>query len=180
MSPLKHQGLILRPFETRDAGAFAAAARESVDTVGRWMPWCVEDYSAATALQWFALCDAAFAGNTACDIGVFDEAGTLLGGVGLNQLNHQHKVANLGYWVRAAKQRQGVCLRAAQALANYGFGELGLGRIEIVIAEGNAPSVAVARKLGAVFECYARNRLVIHGVAVTASVYSLLATDLSF
>jgi ribosomal-protein-serine acetyltransferase len=180
MFPIKHQNLILRPFETRDAEAFATAARESIDTVGLWMPWCVADYSAVTALEWFALCDAGSSANTACDVGVFDANGLLLGGVGLNQFNHQHKVVNLGYWVRATKQRQGVCFRAAQALANHGFTELGFGRIEIVIAEGNAPSVAVARKLGAVFECYARNRLVIHDAAVTASVYSLLATDLNF
>ena len=177
MFPITHQNLILRPFETRDAEPFAGAARESIDTVGRWMPWCVADYSAATALDWFALCTTGLAANTACDIGVFSEDGALLGGVGLNQFNRLHNVANLGYWVRASRQRRGVCLRAAQALAMHGFMALGFNRIEIVIAEGNEPSNAVARKLGAVFEGHARNRLLIWGVAVTASVYSLVATD---
>jgi ribosomal-protein-serine acetyltransferase len=180
MFPIKHKNLILRPFETLDAEAFAVAARESVATVGVWMPWCVADYSATLALDWFAVCDAAQAANTGCDLGVFAEDGELLGGVGLNQFNRLHNFANLGYWVRATRQRQGVCLRAAQALAHHGFSELGFGRIEIIIAEGNEPSNAVARKLGAVFEGHARNRLVIRGVPVAASVYSLIASDFSF
>ncbi len=177
MFPIKYQGMILRPFESRDAEGFATAARESVATVGVWMPWCVADYSATLALDWFAACDAAHVANTGFDVGVFAEDGELLGGVGLNQFNRLHNFANLGYWVRASKQRQGVCLRAAQALANHGFSELGFGRIEIIIAEGNEPSNAVARKLGAVFEGYARNRLMIRGVPVTALVYSLIAGD---
>jgi ribosomal-protein-serine acetyltransferase len=65
-------------------------------------------------------------------------------------------------------------------LAHHGFSALGFGRVEIVIAEGNEPSNAVARKLGAVFEGHARNRLVIRGVPVAASVYSLIASDFSF
>ena len=178
MFPIKHQNLILRPFETRDAEPFAAAARESIDTVGLWMPWCVADYSAVTALEWFALCDAGLAAESACDVGVFSDDGVLLGGVGLNQFNRLHNFANLGYWVRASHQRQGVCLRAAQASATYGLNALGFNRIEIVIAEGNEPSNAVARKLGAVLEGHARHRLVIRGEPVTASVYSLIAGDL--
>src|SRR3546814_13456680 len=36
--------LCLRPWQEHDASALVEAARESTDTVGRWLPWCHTDY----------------------------------------------------------------------------------------------------------------------------------------
>ena len=59
-------------------------------------------------------------------------------------------------------------------LAHFGFETLALNRIEIVVAVGNLASERVAQKSGALLECVARNRLLIHGVPVPASVFSLV------
>ena len=64
-------------------------------------------------------------------------------------------------------------------ISDFAFSELGLTRIEIVVAKGNGPSNAVARKVGAVYEGMMRNRLVLHGAPVTASMYSLIPQDLA-
>jgi ribosomal-protein-serine acetyltransferase len=97
-----------------------------------------------------------------------------LGGIGLNQFNREHNFCDLGFWVRESRQRQGIASRAARAVTAFGFRELTLTRIEIVIAEGNILSRRVAEKLGATFECVARNRLVSTGVPLAAAVYSLI------
>jgi ribosomal-protein-serine acetyltransferase len=129
---LTHDGLVLRPFEEADADAFAHAARTSVDTVGAWMPWCTPDYTPADALFWFDLCRESVVNGTAHDLGVFDAStGELLGGAGLNQINSLHRMANLGYWVRSSKQRQGIARRCVSALTALGFQTLGLQRIEM-------------------------------------------------
>ncbi len=168
--------LLLRPFDDGDAPAFAAAARESVATVGRWMPWCSEVYSEQDALDWFAACRAGAAAGTAHEFGIFDrETAAFIGGTGLNLINRQHLYCNLGYWVRQSRQGQGVAGRCVQALAAHAFSALGLRRVEIIVAEGNRPSEAVARKSGALLECVARQRLHIRGVSVPASVFSLVA-----
>lgn len=175
MPALQHQDLILRPFEDDDAPAFASAARESVASVGRWMPWCRADFSTQDALDWFASCRVGLADGSAQEFGVFSTAeGILLGGAGLNKIDHRHRFCNLGYWVRESRQRRGVALGCVQALAAHGFGELGLQRIEIVVAQGNRASEGVARKAGARFEALAGNRLHLHGVSVPASVFALL------
>jgi len=172
---LTHDGLVLRPFEEADADAFAHAARTSVDTVGAWMPWCTPDYTPADALFWFDLCRESVVNGTAHDLGVFDAStGELLGGAGLNQINSLHRMANLGYWVRSSKQRQGIARRCVSALTALGFQTLGLQRIEIVVAVGNTASAAVARQAGAQWECTARNRLWLHGTPVAADVFSLV------
>jgi RimJ/RimL family protein N-acetyltransferase len=59
-------------------------------------------------------------------------------------------------------------------MAGFGFAELGLMRIEIVVAEGNVSSAGVARKAGALHEGLMRNRLVVGGVSVPAWMFSMV------
>jgi ribosomal-protein-serine acetyltransferase len=61
-----------------------------------------------------------------------------------------------------------------RAIAHFCFNYLKLTRLEIVIAVENAPSRGVAEKVGATFECIARNRLVLHEHPIDAAVYSLI------
>ena len=169
------QGLLLRPFEGRDAPAFTKAVLESVETVGKWMPWCHAGYTDKDALDWFALCRQSREAKTAYEFGIFSGDGTeFLGGAGLNEVKKQHGVCNLGYWVRQSKHRQQIASRCVQALSQYAFETLSMHRTEIVVAVGNLHSEGVARKSGALFESVARNRLFIHGRAVPASVFSLI------
>lgn len=168
-------GLLLRPFVDADADDFAAAVRESVASVSPWMAWCVDDYTAADALDWFAMCRAGHAAGTAVEFGIFDEqSGRFLGGAGLNDIRPVHRFCNLGYWVRQSAQGQGVASRCVPALAAYGFDALGLHRVEIVVAVGNAASMAVAVKSGALHERVARNRLCINDQPADAHVFSLV------
>ena len=175
MEPLFVADLCLRPFNTRDVAAFVEAVRESHLTAGRWMSWCHGAYSRAEAKTWVALAGKNLQDGSAYELGIFTLDGkTLLGGVGLNQFNREHNFCNLGYWVRESRQGQGVATRAARALAEFGFRELKLARIEIVVVQGNVPSQRVALKVGATFECVARNRLVVADRSYAAAVYSLV------
>ena len=175
MDVLSFEGLCLRPLEDRDAPAFAQAARESWATVGPWLPWCHADYTEEEALAWFASCRASREKRTEFEFGIFAEDGEeFLGGAGLNQIDVQNNLCNLGYWVRQSRQRQAIVTRSIRALTDYGFKTLGFRRIEIVVAAGNPASAGAARKAGALFEGIARNRLVIGGVSVDASVFSFV------
>lgn len=172
---IQYDGLVLRAFEDGDAPAFAAAARESVDTVGRWMPWCHANYNEQDALGWFEVCRHAQSAGTAHDFGVFDEATSeFLGGAGLNQISQLHAYCNLGYWVRQSRQRRDIASRCIRALTEYAIVRLRIMRIEIVVAVGNTASHGVAQKSGALLECVARNRLIVHGNSVPASVFSII------
>ncbi|MES2149540.1 MAG: GNAT family N-acetyltransferase [Pseudomonadota bacterium] len=175
MPQLVIPGFTLRPFTAADAPGFAAAVRESTATVGRWMPWAHAGYTSDEALARFAACDANRANGSAHEFGLFRPDGsTFIGGAGLNQFNLQNGFCNLGYWVRESAQRQGAALAAIGALSRFAFSELGFSRLEIVIADGNAASMAVARKAGATYECLAQNRLKLRGQALAAHVLCLL------
>ncbi len=139
------------------------------------MPWCTADYSEALALEWFTACRTARDAGSGLEYGIFcQDSGEFLGGAGLNEIRQQHKFCNLGYWIRQSRQRQGIASRCVQALSAHAFGQLGLQRVEIVVAVGNHASEGVALKAGALREGVARNRLHIHGKSVSAHMFSLV------
>ena len=175
MPHLLEPGFVLRPFTAADASSFAEGVRESMATVGKWMTWAHAEYTDNDALTWFAACEASRANGSAHEFGIFRSDGTtFIGGAGLNQFNVPNAFCNLGYWVRESAQRQGGALAAIRALSKFAFKELKQWRVEIVVAAGNTPSLAVARKAGATHECQAQNRLLLHGKPVAAHVFSLL------
>ena len=172
--------LRLRPWQAGDIGQLADAVHESVDSVGRWLPWCHADYGRDEATAWIAHCRSGWQTGDHFAFALFDaESGQLLGSAGLNQVDPLHRRANLGYWVRQLRQRQGIGAAAARSVARFGFEQLGLARIEIVVLPENRPSRAVAEKTGAAFEAIARNRLWMHNHAHDAAVYGLIAQGLA-
>lgn len=175
MTQLRTADFLLRPLVPADAPELVMAVRESTATLGRWMTWASADYSLDAARDWIATCAANRADGSTHEFGIFRPGSErLIGMVGLNQFNTVHAFCNLGYWVRESAQRQGAALAATRALTRFAFEELGLARVEIVVAAGNEASLALARKAGALHECLARNRLQLHGRAVAAHVLSLV------
>jgi RimJ/RimL family protein N-acetyltransferase len=175
MKPLIAGDLCIRPFREEDGPDFVAAILESVSTVGAWQPWCHGGYSIIEAEAWFGYCEGQMQAELSYDVGIFHTAtGRLIGGVSINQINQDHNFGNVGYWVRQTEQRKGIAPRAAKMMCNFGFRVLRLTRLEIVAAESNLPSRRVAEKIGAVLECVARNRLMLHDQPIPAAIYSLV------
>lgn len=105
------------------------------------------------------------------------ETDQIVGVAFLNQINRTHQFGNLGYLVRTSRTGEGIATEAARLVAQFGFEELGLQRIEIVVHPENAPSLKVAEKLGATREALLRNRLLIHDVPNFAYMHSLIPSD---
>jgi RimJ/RimL family protein N-acetyltransferase len=176
---LDASGIRLRPWRAGDADALFEAARESMTTVSPWMPWLHQGYSRNDSADWIAACQSGHERGDAYTFGIFDAHGHTLGDVGLNRIDPKRGSANLGYWVRESAQGQGVATRAAAAIARFGFEVLGLVRIEIVAAIGNTASRRTAERLGAHFDGPSPNRILLHGEAAPAAVYSLLPPERS-
>lgn len=172
--------LSLRPWQEHDADRLYAAVQESVDSVGRWLPWCRADYGPADAMAWIAHCQAGLRARNHYAFAIQDvTTGELFGSVGLNQFNRLHHSANLGYWVRQSRQRQGIAAAAAALAARFGFEHLQLIRIEIIVMSDNHASRRTAEKIGARFEAIARQRLWANELPHDAAVYALIPADLA-
>lgn len=103
---------------------------------------------------------------------------TLMGGCSLSIKDKSFGIADLAYWVRTNETKRGFATSAALRLVQFGFKELNLNRIEIVMEIDNIPSQRVAEKLGATKEGVARNRLVLNGKPCDALMFSLIPQDL--
>ena len=179
LSTLSGEGLLLRPIEPGDLGALWSAIEESRPELERWMTWCHPQFGEKDAATWIASCGEQWATGIERPFSIFDAAsGEFLGNAGINQLNVPNRYANLGYWIRTPHAGRGITTRAVRLLAAYGFAEMGLTRIEIVVQPGNDASRRVAEKVGARLEGLCRNRVVFRGVPADASLYSLVPGDL--
>ncbi len=169
----------LRTWETADVDALFEAASESIADVGRWLPWCHPGYQRDESAEFIRTRGEAWQQEQEYSFKITDVAGGhLLGGCGLNQVDRQHNRANLGYWIRTSRSRQGLATAATRLLARWAFESLALARIEITASVDNHASRRVAEKAGATFECIARRRVRIGELYHDAACYSLIRADL--
>jgi ribosomal-protein-serine acetyltransferase len=102
---------------------------------------------------------------------------TLCGSVRLKDIDHEERKAAIGYFLGSAFTGQGIITVALQAVLDWGFGPLGLNRVELRCASGNVSSMRVAERLGFVREGLLRQDGCLHGVFVDHCVYGLLQAD---
>jgi ribosomal-protein-serine acetyltransferase len=74
--------------------------------------------------------------------------GEPIGSMGLHYLNGAGGSTEVGYWLAAAHQGNGLLTRAMRGLQRHFFEGRGLGRMAIGLVPGNARSEAVAARLG--------------------------------
>ena len=169
---------IIRQYRTDDVDALYAAARESIEQIYPWMDWCHPRFSRQDSKIWVGSREKDWKTGGEYSFVIADViTKSFLGSCGINGVSRNHKFANLGYWVRTSATRRGAATAATRLLAKFGFQELNLNRIEIVVSVGNRPSERVAEKAGAAREGILRRRLLIGNKSHDATMYSLIRED---
>ncbi len=153
------------------------AVEESKSELIPWCDWCFEEYALEDTRGFLQITSEAAKQGEAFEFAIFNTKNSYLGGCGINQINKNDKIANLGYWVRTSEMGRGLALRATRKLIKWVLQKTDLNRLEIVCAVGNTRSQKVAEKLGAQREGIARSRLCVHGIAHDAVVYSVVRHD---
>ena len=103
--------------------------------------------------------------------------GSILGGCGLDQVNWVDQTANLGYWVRTSRTREGVATAASKLLARFGFEQLQLKRIDVVTSINIIPSARVAEKLNPSEKKSVKDSSSTEGDTSDTIVFSLFSRD---
>jgi RimJ/RimL family protein N-acetyltransferase len=171
--------IILRPIRNEDAEQLYEAISNSIQELSPWLSFLHPDYSIKDTKEWLARRDQEWLDGVDYSFAIIDcENGTLLGGCGLNNISSEFKMANVGYWVRTNRTKQGVATAATLMLSRFGFEELGLNRIEIMAEVDNKKSQRVAEKVGAKREGILRNRICFRGSVRDVFMFSLIPDDL--
>ena len=103
--------------------------------------------------------------------------GEMLGEVELTGLDLGMGSAEAACWALPTGRGQGMITTAVSAMLRFGFGGLGLHRVEYQWAEGNAASARVAEKCGFRYEGRKRSAWVADGRRLDVVVCSRLADD---
>ena len=167
------RSMLIRPWQRNDVDSLYDAARESLGTVGRWLPWCHENYARTDSEAWLERCPAMWKAEEEFPFAILADDGLqVLGGVGLNKFDHTRRTANLGYWVRSGAQSRGVATQAVRLISAFGF-EYGFAQLEIVAAVDNVASRRVAEKSGARYQGIEHGRIHFREQRLDAAIYLL-------
>jgi len=170
--------VLLRPFRLEDAEETYTAVRESLADLKPWMSWAHDKYSFNETREFIRITRARWGEGTLFAFVITEaKTGLVLGGCSLSHIHPVYHLCNLGYWVRSSRRGRGIAGQASKLAARYAFEQVGLIRVEIVIALENNASIRVAEKVGAHYEGILRNRMVVGKNVYDAHMYSLVPQD---
>ncbi|MCU0495993.1 MAG: GNAT family N-acetyltransferase [Anaerolineae bacterium] len=85
--------------------------------------------------------------------------------------------AEIGYWLIAPMTGRGIVTRVARVVIDHLLLELGLGRVQICVTEGNFPSRRVAERLGFHLDGILRRETLLNGQWMNRAIYSMLREE---
>jgi len=102
---------------------------------------------------------------------------SLIGSVGLRDIDAEHQQAELGFWIGREWWGSGYASEAANEVVRFGFDELGLNRIYAHHMVRNPAAGKVLRRIGMQQEGVLRERVRKWGVYEDVVVYATLRAD---
>jgi ribosomal-protein-alanine N-acetyltransferase len=169
--------LTLRAMEPADADAvFAMRSDPVVQRYGSHPPWTDRQ----VAVGYIERNIEAMAARTGAQFSVVrrdDQA--VVGTCTLFHLDEPCRRAEIGYVLLQAEWGKGYAQEAVSALLDWGFGPLGLNRVEADIDPRNVASARVLERLGFTREGLLRERWIVDGETSDSLLYGLLAREWS-
>jgi RimJ/RimL family protein N-acetyltransferase len=145
-SPLADELVSLREWRREDVPAMTAMLQD--DAILRWTR-VPAPYDESDGIEFVARGEAERARGEGINLAVLDRDGReLLGSISLRISSWADRRGQLGYLVGAHARGRGVGPRAVRLVTGWGFDELELERVEILVHPDNAPSQRVAEKAG--------------------------------
>jgi RimJ/RimL family protein N-acetyltransferase len=102
---------------------------------------------------------------------------SFLGAIGLYRVDLRHRRGEVGFWLSPDARGRGVASRAVRLLTSWTFGTLGFERVEMTTTPDNAPSRALAAKLGFAEEGTMRSRNLERGRRVDVMMFAVLKDE---
>jgi len=168
-------GCVLRSLRADDVDAIYAASLANEEHLRTWMPWA-NDVRRERTEAYVVSVLGLFASDEALPA-LIVEGDAVVGSCSFNRISNDNHSAAIGYWLAATHVGRGLMTAAVRALLAHGFGTLGLHRIEIGAAPGNARSRAIPERLGFTEEGVLRESERHPDRYVDIVLYSLLAQE---
>lgn len=141
-----------------------------------WLPWVDQMRTVANFAYYISDTKKRAAEKTDFGYAIIIDK-NIVGRIGLHHINHQHRIAEIGYWLADGLQGRGIISKSCKAIINHAFKELGLNRIEIKCGVGNDKSRAVAEKLQFKQEGILRQAELLNGKFIDLYLYAMLKDE---
>jgi RimJ/RimL family protein N-acetyltransferase len=145
--PLSDGIVVLRPWQERDVEAIMSACRD--DEIAWWLDQIPQPYGDADARTYVAMTRRGWKDGTHAAFAVTDaETSEVLGSVGVQWLDQDEGVAEVGYWVCREARGRGVATRATRLVTHWVLATCGMKRIQLRADSRNVASQRVAEAAG--------------------------------
>ena len=149
-----------RCWEPRDAPLLKEAVDSSIDHLLPWMPWAADEpQTLDEKVQLLRRFRGQFDLGQNFVYGLFSrDESEVVGGSGFHK-RVGDDAFEIGYWIRASREGEGLTTEVTAALTRVGFELSGVDRIEIQCEPANERSMRIPLKLGYREEARMRRRL---------------------
>jgi ribosomal-protein-serine acetyltransferase len=174
--PLRDGDLVLRPLHEGDAEAYSGAFVEDPD-LARLLGFEELPTPDGVRASLTGIEEARREGRRLV-LAVADVAtDAFLGELVLHSFAWRHDRTEVAFWLVPGARGRGIAHRSVSLLLDWAFAELAIVRVEITTLPDNAPTRALARRLGFTEEGTMRRRNFERGVRVDVVMYGLLRED---
>lgn len=151
--PIITPRLILRPPQIGDGLVVNEAVLESFDVLNEFMPWTKkkpsfeesEEFVRRATANWILKIN----NEPYLPFFIFDKkTSQFIGSSGYHNYNWDIPSIETGYWIRSSCTGRGLMTEAVNALTQYAFKQLGVGRITITCDATNIRSRKIPERLG--------------------------------
>lgn len=167
-------GVRLRPFDEADIPLIAGAC--SHPSTQRWIP-LPNPYTTETAREFaFTIAPQNLSTGFGLDRAI-EVDGEFAGVIGLGRTRWPARTTEAGYWLGPWARGRGIAARALTALTDWVLDTHDIGRVEVIVATGNAASLATARKAGFIHEGTMRRAQYLDDGPTDLALFSRLFDD---
>ncbi len=169
---LETERLLLRPYSPADARRVQQMCNDrDIASTTLALP---HPYPDGAAEKWISTHADSFREGTEVTLAItLKPDGQVVGSIALS-INKNHRRGELGYMIAKEHWNHGYCTEAVRAMMDYGFGVLGLNRIQAMHFPRNVASGRVMQKLGMTREGLLRRYVCNRGVFEDLLMYSIL------
>ncbi len=149
-SRIETERLVLRRYAAEDAEALATVAARNREHLVRYLPWARDEpQTVVQRRDYIATAAADFDAGRDHTLGMFTrDGGELIGGTGLHVRSEPVDHVEIGYWIDAKREGEGLVTEAAAALTRVALELLRVPFVGIVHAPTNSRSAAIPQRLG--------------------------------
>jgi len=143
--PLSDGVVTVRPWAENDVDALVAAL-DGDPEISKWLELIPQPYRELEAKAWIAASNGMWREGTAAPFAVLADH-EVVAGCGVNWIDREHAVGDIGYWARKEVRGRGYVTRAVQLVARWAFA-CGCERLQLRADAENEDSLRVAERAG--------------------------------